>query len=103
MDETRTIGEILKEAREKKGLLLRQVAALIDADTALISKFEKNERRPTKEQIAKLSKALGVDEQKLMIAYLSEKILGEIENETLAHKALKIAGKKIDLKNKGKK
>ncbi|PIV94862.1 MAG: transcriptional regulator, partial [Flavobacteriaceae bacterium CG17_big_fil_post_rev_8_21_14_2_50_33_15] len=38
MKESKTTGEILREKREKKGLLLRQVAALLDIDTAILSK-----------------------------------------------------------------
>jgi len=103
MDETKTLGELLKKAREAKGLLLRQVAALIDSDTALISKFEKDERIPTREQISKLARALNLDEEQLMVIYLSEKILGEIGNETLGKQALKVAEKKMDyLKKKNK-
>lgn len=104
MRNEKSIGEILKNAREKKGLLLRQVAALIDSDTALISKFEKDERKPTREQVLKLSKALDINEQELLLEYLSEKILGEIENEDLGEKALKVAEEKIKyLKKKPKK
>jgi transcriptional regulator with XRE-family HTH domain len=95
MTKSKTIGEILKEAREKKGLLLRQVAALIESDTALISKFEKNERKPTKKQIARLSKVLDINQNDLMVLYLSEKIMGEIGGEKLAQEALKVVEEKI--------
>ena len=103
MDATKTLGELLKLAREKKGLLLRQIAALIDSDTALISKFEKDERKPTREQIVKLAKALDLEEEQLMVIYLSEKILWEIKDETMGSEALKVAEKKMDyLKKKNK-
>lgn len=35
-----TLGQTLRKQRETKGLLLRQVAASLDIDTALLSKFE---------------------------------------------------------------
>jgi ribosome-binding protein aMBF1 (putative translation factor) len=47
-------GSLIRTAREDKGLFLRQVAAELDIDQAIISKFERNERKPTKEQICKV-------------------------------------------------
>ena len=38
------LGEKLKELRESKGLLQRQVAAELDVDTAYISKMENNDK-----------------------------------------------------------
>ena len=90
-----TLAAILKNAREKKGLLLRQVAAMIDSDTALISKFEKNERKPTREQIIKLAKSLDIDEEKLFTLFLSERLIRDLRTEAYAEKALKMAHKKI--------
>ena len=39
-----TLGAMLKIAREKHELILRKVAAEVDIDQSLISKFEKGER-----------------------------------------------------------
>ena len=99
----KSLGERLRQLREKKGLLLRQVAAAIEVDTAMISKFEKGERKPTREQLSNLAKALDVDERELLLSYLSEKVANELKDEELAKEALKIAGKKIDHLNKNKK
>ena len=48
-------GEKIKELREKKNLLLRQIAAHLEADTALISKIEKGDRKASKEQAIKIA------------------------------------------------
>ena len=45
-----TFGDIIKIEREKKGLLLRQVASALEIDQAIVSKFERGERKPSKEQ-----------------------------------------------------
>lgn len=42
------LGELIKKEREKRGLLMRQLASLIDVDTSLISKIENGNRSPTK-------------------------------------------------------
>ena len=44
----RTFGETIRHIRENKGMLLRQVAATLEIDTALISKIERGERTAQK-------------------------------------------------------
>lgn len=95
MKESKTTGEILREEREKKGLLLRQVAAMLDIDTAILSKIERGERKASKEQIIKLAEILKLDKEGLIVQYLSEKILYEIKDEELGGKALKVAEQKM--------
>ncbi|WP_282160922.1 helix-turn-helix domain-containing protein [Ulvibacterium marinum] len=95
-----SLGQILRRSREKKGLLLRQVAALLDIDVAILSKIERNERKAKKEQIVQLAKILDLDKEDLIVQFLSEKILYEIEGEKLGQKALKVAEQKLNQKNK---
>ena len=86
---------LLKNAREQKGLKTREVAQLLGIDQALISKFESGTRKPTKEQISKLSQLLEIDFETIMISWLKEKILYEIGDEEFALKALKVAEDEI--------
>ncbi len=79
---------LLKNAREQKGLKTREVAQELKIDQALISKFENGTRRPTKDQIAKLSSFLNIKYETLMIAWLKERILYEIGDDDLAMKAM---------------
>ncbi|MCP4551577.1 MAG: helix-turn-helix transcriptional regulator [Bacteroidetes bacterium] len=102
MTENKTIGEILRENREKKGLLLRHVSAKLDIDTAILSKIERSERKTNKEQIIKLAEILDLKEEYLLIQYLSEKILYEIKDEELGSKALKVAEQKMKYISKNK-
>jgi transcriptional regulator with XRE-family HTH domain len=90
-----TTGEIIREKREKKGLLLRQVSAQLDIDPAILSKIERGERKATREQINKLTDILEIDKESLLVQFLSEKILYEIQHEDLGMKALKVAEKII--------
>lgn len=82
-------GETIRKLREKKGLLLRQVAALLEVDTALISKIERRERKAQKEQVIKLAELLEIDAEELMVIWLSDKIVDILEEEPLAQKYLK--------------
>lgn len=86
---------LLKNAREQQDLKTREVAQLLGIDQALISKFESGTRKPTKDQIAKLSQLLKIDYETLIIAWLKEKILYEIGNEEFALKALILAEQEI--------
>lgn len=89
------LSELIKFKREAKGMLLREVAYMVDVDTALISKIEKGDRKPTKEQIEKLSLALDIEYKKLLTLWLSEKAYREVEGEEMALDAIKLVVKRI--------
>lgn len=86
---------LLKNAREQKGFKTRELAQLAGIDQALISKFESGTRKPTKDQVIKLSQLLEIDYETLMVAWLKEKILYEIGDDEFALKALKVAEDEI--------
>ncbi len=91
------VGEIIRSKREEKGLLLRQLAAMIDIDTAILSKIERGERKARREQINRIAKALELDKENLMIEFLSENIAYEILDEKKAMDVLKVAEKKLNI------
>jgi len=88
-------GEHIKQLREQRTLLQRQVASILD--TAYISKFEKGEKRATREQVLKLADFFKVSKDDLLSRWLSEKIYEILKNEKVAKKALKIAQKKLNI------
>ena len=90
-----TLAEIIRVEREKRGLLLRHVGAAIDVDQALISKFERGERLPTKEQVIRLANFYEREENDLIAAWLADKILIEVRNEKMGLRAMKLAEEKI--------
>lgn len=90
-----TLGEIIRTEREKRGLLLRHVGASLDVDQALVSKFERGERLPTKEQVVRLAKYYSINENDLMAAWLADKILIELRDEKMALRAMKLVEEKI--------
>jgi len=90
-----TVGQIIRGKRESLGLLLRQVASYLDIDQAILSKIERNERKPTKDNIIKLAEILKLDKEDLLVQFMSEKIAYEIANEDCANKVLKAAEQKV--------
>ena len=61
-----SLREKIRTIRESMSLLLRQVAAYLEIDTALISKIERGERRLTREQVFKLAKFYNVTDEELL-------------------------------------
>lgn len=95
-------GDLIRNTREAKGMLLRHLAALIDVDTAILSKVERGERKARREQVEKIAIALELNEKDLMIEYLSENIAYEIIDEDSAMDILKIAKSKVEYLRKQK-
>ena len=92
-----TLGLKLRELREQVGLSLRKAAMQVDIDVAILSKMERGERKLTKELILKLAKMYNVNPDKLIIDFLSEKVIYELKDEEFGLKALKVAEEEIKL------
>ena len=90
-----SLSEILKSAREKKKIILRKVASELDIDQSLISKFEKGERKPTKEQLIKLAEFYNLPKQELLIDWFADKIIYELKDVEYANDVLIVAEEKI--------
>lgn len=90
-----TLSQLLKYKRETKGLLLREVASIVTVDTALISKLEKGDRKPTREQLKKLAIALDIEYVYLLKLWLSEKVYEDVKGEDVAIDAIKLALKRV--------
>jgi transcriptional regulator with XRE-family HTH domain len=99
-----SIGQKIRTLRESQELLLRQVAAAIEIDQALLSKIERGERIATKNQVIALASFFEIDEREILTLWLGEKIAYEIKDEDIANDALKVAEETIQyLRNpKGK-
>jgi transcriptional regulator with XRE-family HTH domain len=96
-----TLGDIIRQQREEKGLPLRIVAGFLNIDQAILSKIERGQRKASKDQVLKLAEYFNVDREILLVAWLSDKIIYELTGEEFADKALKVAESKIEYQ-KGK-
>ncbi|MDP3665861.1 MAG: helix-turn-helix domain-containing protein [Sediminibacterium sp.] len=90
-----SLGATLRKLREDKQLPLRTVAAFLNIDQAILSKVERGQREPTREQVVKLAGYFKVKENDLLVAWLSDKLIYEVEDEEMALKALQMAEEKI--------
>jgi len=90
-----TLGLKLRELREQAGLSLRKAAMQVDIDVAILSKMERGERKFSKELVLKLVNLYHANADKLIIDFLSEKILYELEDEDFGLETLKVAEKQV--------
>ena len=93
-------GEKIRTLREQQHLYLRQVAPLLEMDTAQLSKIEKGLRQLKREQIPILAEILKVSSDELMTLWLADQIYAVVKDEKLANEAIQVAEKNIKLKKK---
>ena len=99
-----SLGDTIRKLREERELPLRTVAAFLDIDQAILSKMERGHRKPTREQVVKLAGYFKIKENDLLVAWLSDKVAYELEDEEVALKALQVAEEKVKYqKSKNKK
>ena len=89
------LGKRIKELREEKGLLQRQLAAELEIDSPMYSKIERGERRAKREQVIKLAKLLQADKNELLTLWLAGQIYELIKNEQVAKNAIKFIDENI--------
>lgn len=84
------LGEKLKELRESKGLLQRQVAAELNVDTAYISKMENNDKPVSKNHLKALTKIYNIPDGDLIPFWLGEKIMHILKDNKFSLEAIKL-------------
>lgn len=84
-------GNRIRIIREEQKLLLRQVAPLLDMDTALLSKIERGERQAKKETVLKIAKILKIKSDELLTLWLADQIYDVVKDEDNALKAMMVA------------
>ena len=88
-------GERIRILREQQYLYLRQVASLLEMDTAQLSKIEKGLRQLKKEQIPLLAEILKTDKVELETLWLADQLMQLVKDEPTADEALKTVFQKI--------
>jgi len=90
-----SLGCQIRKLREERNLPLRTVAAYLDTDQAILSKIERGQRKASREQVVKLAAYFKVKENDLIISWLSDKLVYEVEDEKFALQAIHVAEEKI--------
>lgn len=90
-----SFGERIKKIREEQGTPLRIVAFHLGVDQAVLSKIENGKRKATKKQVELISDYFKVSMKELLIDWLSDNIVNDIEEEEFGIEALKVAEEKV--------
>jgi adenine-specific DNA-methyltransferase len=90
-----TIGTVLKDLREQNGLQLQQVHKKTKINLTLLSRIENGKRMPTKEQVLKLVKQYKCDKKDVMVHWISDKVVYDVQEEEYGIEALQLAEEKI--------
>lgn len=91
-----SFGIKIREIRVEKGEPLRIVAFHLGIDQAILSKIENGKRKASRLQVEKLSKHFNIPPKELIVEWLSDKIIYDIENDEYGLDALKVAEQKVN-------
>lgn len=97
-----TFGERIRQLREEQKLPQRKVAALLDIDTSLLAKYERNERQPSKELIKKIADIFKTNCEELILEAFSDKLAYQIIEQEVDSKILRVAENKVEYLKKQK-
>ena len=92
---TQTIGQKIRNLRLQRGEPLRVVAAALEIDSSLLSKFEHGERLPTDQQLTKLAEYFGISWEELVAQSIAERIVSSYALNQTTLQGLKIAEERI--------
>lgn len=93
-----SFSDTIRRLRTEKKMPLRKVAAYLDIDQAILSKIERGKRKATRDQVVGLARFYHIDQENLLVAWLSDRIIQELDGETNSLKVLQVAEEKIAYK-----
>lgn len=88
---TTMIGKRIRQLREADQMLLRELAAKMQLDTAMLSKMERSERPFKKEDIIQLAEIFNQPQKELITLWLADRILKTIAEEEHTIESLELA------------
>lgn len=88
-------GNRIRMLREKQQIPQRQLASVLEIDTATYCKIEKGDRRAKREQIATLAELLQTDTKELLRLWSADKVYDLIADEDEATQILNVVAENI--------
>ena len=90
-------GKKIKELREERGLVQRQLSAALEIDTPMYSKIERGERKAKRSQIPIMAQMFEIDEKELLTIWLADKVQDTVEGEEeVKHEAVAYAQREMN-------
>ena len=88
-------AEKIRQLRESKQLLQRQISAALEMDNALYCKIERGDRIAQRGQVIKLAELLDTDQEELLKLWLADKVYDIVGEENGANDILNIVAENI--------
>lgn len=89
------LGNRLKSLREEKQIPQRELAAILEIDTATYCKIERGDRRAKREQVILLANTLKTDMKELLRLWSADKVYEIIAEEDEATQILNVVAESI--------
>jgi len=90
------LGIKIKELRENKQLLLRQVADYLEIDFSVISRVENGQRGLSRSHVVKLAEFFNIPEEELLSLWLCDRVLRTVGDDPVASQGIQQALNKIN-------
>jgi transcriptional regulator with XRE-family HTH domain len=90
-----SFGETIRNLRLQQNVPLRVVAAVVEIDSTLLSRFELGERFPTDEQIKRFSEYFRLPLEELSAQVIADRIIAAYGNDSVTMKAASIVQERI--------
>ena len=79
--QTDSLGDYIRQLREKAEMPLRKLAALLDIDQSTLSKLERGERPVSRQMLPIIAKTFKVDEKELVVKFMSRQVAYQLAGE----------------------
>ena len=90
-----TLGQKIKELREKKKMLQRELASKLEIGDGFLSKVERNQKVLKKEHLLSISEIFNYPYTELETLWLANKVYDIIKDENQAIQVLKVAEQEL--------
>jgi HTH-type transcriptional regulator, competence development regulator len=90
-----SFGEHIRSLRLEKNFPLRVVAAAVEIDSTLLSRFELGERFPTDEQLKRFAAYFRLPLEELAAQLIADRIISAYGNDSVTMKAAAIVQERI--------
>jgi predicted nucleotidyltransferase len=90
-----SLGQKIRYLRKEKQLPLKVLAKYLDMDQAILSKIERGQRNVGRDKVIKLARFFKIDKDELLVLWLSDKLVNDLEGEDVALKALQVAEEQV--------
>lgn len=86
-----SFAALLRQSREANHRTLREVAEHLGVDISLVSKWERGERKPNREEVTRLARYLKADPEAWVVAWLRDTVVYLLGDDELALQAVQAA------------